>query len=84
MSMADPISTFAIWFYRLLIAIKHALPYWPLVDFRKESSENGLRTLPASHYSQAHSGIEDYESEAKMTLRFSGTLDDLYEGCMAQ
>ena len=23
--------------YRLLIAIEHALPNWPLVDFRKES-----------------------------------------------
>jgi hypothetical protein len=24
--------------YQLLIAIEHALPNWPLVDFRKESS----------------------------------------------
>ena len=23
--------------YRLLIAIEHALPNWPLVDFRKEA-----------------------------------------------
>jgi hypothetical protein len=23
--------------YRLLIAIEHALPHWPLVDFRKYS-----------------------------------------------
>jgi len=27
--------------YRLLIAIEYALPNWPLVDYKKESSEKG-------------------------------------------
>jgi hypothetical protein len=32
--------------YRLLNAIEHALPNWPLVDFRKEEVEKGLRITP--------------------------------------
>jgi hypothetical protein len=46
--------------YRLLIAIEHALPDLSLVDYRKLSSEKGMRTSPANVESMDALGIEHY------------------------
>jgi hypothetical protein len=37
--------------YRLLSAIEHALPNWPLVDFRKKFSKMGVRITPTKRFS---------------------------------